>query len=553
MINIAIYSRKSIFTGKGESIENQIDLCKNYCSAYVNEGRDLKYIIYEDEGFSGKNTNRPQFQRMINDIKKKKIDTLICYRLDRISRNVADFSSTLELLQKYEVNFISIKERFDTSTPLGRAMIYIASVFAQLERETIAERVRDNMIQLAKSGRWLGGNIPYGFNVDKMTYISSDFKEKTLSILIPNEEELKTVNFVYSYYMKTHSIREVTRLLNVNSVIGKNGGNFDLTQVRRILRNPLYVISDEASHEYLLGRGMNVFGQPNGNGYITYNKSKQTTIATDPSEWIVTVAKHRGIIPSNEWLRVQAQLDDNKAKMPRAGTGKNHSLFSGLLKCKKCGSNMVIKFSGKDKDNIPYEYYVCSGKQNKFTDKCNTGNVRVDKLDKKILESIKTYNKTILIKTLKNSLDNMCSNFVNEYVSSIKCQIKENEVSMDNLVKQLSKSTSSTVSDRLMNEINLLDKKINDLNKQLEKVNSEKNHTKNHSKNISCLIDALNTFDNTVHYIEDTAQKRFLIKSIVKSALWDSDSNSVEIILNSSRINQFDNLSKSMDCNLYSS
>ena len=162
MIKIAIYSRKSVFTGKGESIENQIELCKNYCNTYVNSGSNLEYIIYEDEGFSGKNTNRPEFQHMIDDIKKNKIDTLICYRLDRISRNVADFSSTLELLQKYNVNFISIKERFDTSTPLGRAMIYIASVFAQLERETIAERVRDNMIQLAKSGRWLGGNIPYG-------------------------------------------------------------------------------------------------------------------------------------------------------------------------------------------------------------------------------------------------------------------------------------------------------------------------------------------------------------------------------------------------------
>ncbi|MGL4664708.1 MAG: recombinase family protein, partial [Clostridium butyricum] len=195
MIKIAIYSRKSVFTGKGESIENQIELCKNYCNTYVNSGSNLEYIIYEDEGFSGKNTNRPEFQHMIDDIKKNKIDTLICYRLDRISRNVADFSSTLELLQKYNVNFISIKERFDTSTPLGRAMIYIASVFAQLERETIAERVRDNMIQLAKSGRWLGGNIPYGFNIARKTYIS-DFKEKEFSILSPNKKELETVNFV---------------------------------------------------------------------------------------------------------------------------------------------------------------------------------------------------------------------------------------------------------------------------------------------------------------------------------------------------------------------
>ena len=314
MLNIAIYSRKSVFTGKGESIDNQIELCKNYCNAYVNNGNELNYIVYEDEGFSGKNTNRPQFKHMIDDIKQKKIDTLICYRLDRISRNVADFSSTLELLQKYNVNFISIKERFDTSTPLGRAMIYIASVFAQLERETIAERVRDNMIQLAKSGRWLGGNIPYGFNAEKKNYLSSDLKEKTLSILSPNEDELKVVKFVYAYYIKTHSIREVARALESNGILGKNGGHIDLTQIRRMLRNPLYVISDEDSQKYLKEMGLNIYGEPNGNGYMTYNKNNQTSLNTDKESWIVSIANHKGVIPSSEWIKIQIQLDKKSRK-----------------------------------------------------------------------------------------------------------------------------------------------------------------------------------------------------------------------------------------------
>ena len=149
-MNIAIYSRKSRFSASGDSIENQVQLCKEYAARY--DYKDANFIIYEDEGFSGKNTNRPKFTELINDIKNKKIDVLMCYRLDRISRNVSDFSSTLELLEANAVSFISIKEQFDTSTPMGRAMIYIASVFAQLERETIAERVRDNMIELAKNG-----------------------------------------------------------------------------------------------------------------------------------------------------------------------------------------------------------------------------------------------------------------------------------------------------------------------------------------------------------------------------------------------------------------
>ena len=145
-MKIAIYSRKSKFTGKGDSIKNQIQLCKEYIYKNFNS-TDEDIIIYEDEGFSGGTTDRPQFKLMMKDAKAKKFDVLVCYRLDRISRNIADFSNLIEDLQENDIAFVSIREQFDTSTPMGRAMMYIASVFAQLERETIAERIRDNMLQ----------------------------------------------------------------------------------------------------------------------------------------------------------------------------------------------------------------------------------------------------------------------------------------------------------------------------------------------------------------------------------------------------------------------
>jgi len=168
MQKVAIYSRKSKFTGKGDSIENQIEMCKEYVSSHLS--KNVEYIIYEDEGFSGSTLYRPKFLKLMEDIKLKKINILACYRLDRISRNVADFSQTLEILIRNNVDFISISERFDTSSPMGKAMIYIASVFAQLERETIAERVKDNMLEIAKNGKWTGGRIPLGFISKKIKY-----------------------------------------------------------------------------------------------------------------------------------------------------------------------------------------------------------------------------------------------------------------------------------------------------------------------------------------------------------------------------------------------
>ena len=179
-MKIAIYSRKSRFTGKGESIGNQIQMCKDYICSNYNDYENIEFAIYEDEGFSGSNTNRPQFKKLMKDIENKDFNILICYRLDRISRNVADFSSTLETLQRYNVDFISLRDQFDTSSPMGRAMIYIASVFAQLERDTIAERVRDNMLELSKTGRWLGGTAPYGYSSTPITYYDENMTERSM-------------------------------------------------------------------------------------------------------------------------------------------------------------------------------------------------------------------------------------------------------------------------------------------------------------------------------------------------------------------------------------
>ena len=152
-----IYSRKSKFTGKGESIENQIELCRQYIAMHFGEDAAENVLVYEDEGFSGGNLNRPDFKKMMTAAKERKIRAIVVYRLDRISRNISDFSSLIEELGRLGIDFVSIRESFDTSSPMGRAMMYIASVFSQLERETIAERIRDNMHELAKTGRWLGG------------------------------------------------------------------------------------------------------------------------------------------------------------------------------------------------------------------------------------------------------------------------------------------------------------------------------------------------------------------------------------------------------------
>ena len=153
----AIYARQSVDKADSLSIQGQIDLCRQ------KSGEDSR--VYQDKGYSGKNTNRPAFQRMMADVEKGLIRKIVVYRLDRFSRSIADFGRLWEILKKHSVEFVSINETFDTSTPMGRAMLNIIMVFAQLERETTAERVRDNYYQRAKLGSWPSG--PGSFPMEK--------------------------------------------------------------------------------------------------------------------------------------------------------------------------------------------------------------------------------------------------------------------------------------------------------------------------------------------------------------------------------------------------
>ena len=532
MKKAAIYSRKSIFTGKGESIENQIEMCKDYYLRHY--GSDVDFIIYEDEGFSGGNTKRPKFQEMLSDIKLKKFDTLICYRLDRISRNVADFSSTLELLQDNNIDFISIKEQFDTSTPMGRAMVYISSVFAQLERETIAERVRDNMLQLAKTGRWLGGQEPFGFKSEKIIYIDENFNERSLMKLSPVKDELEVVKLIFDKYLETNSITQVTNYLQDNLYKGKNGGDWGTTQVKKILSSAIYVISTEETHNYLKSLGINVYGEPNGNGYLSYNKTRKMIFDRDITEWIYAVAKHKGVIDSKTWLTVQSILEKNKhKKIKRTATGTNNTaLLTGILKCSKCGSNMIIKQGHKSKteEGKRYDYYVCSKKDNSRGKKCDNKNVRADRLDSIVLRELKNYNKDYLeeslIEILNTATDN--SNNINK-INKVNLEISEKETSISNLVKQLSSAPNEIVSNYIMEEINKLSNDISEAKKLLEKLKENKETKKNDIDNLNLILDMLNTFNGTFDFIEDIQQKRLMLQTLLSSAIWNGENYEVKL------------------------
>jgi DNA invertase Pin-like site-specific DNA recombinase len=316
----AIYSRKSRFTGKGESIENQVALCRRYLQ--LHGGEEPSICVYEDEGFSGGTLERPQFKKMMADAKAGNLSAIVVYRLDRISRNIGDFAGLIQTLNEQKIAFISIREQFDTTAPMGRAMMYITSVFSQLERETIAERIRDNMHELAKTGRWLGGITPTGYASRQVQRVAVDGKTHRACQLEIVPEEKTVVEMIYHIFLLTQSLTETERRLAEGGFKTKNGRAFSRFSIRAILTNPVYVRADSDARDYFAFCGAEIFAPDDRfdgvGGLLAYNRTEQRPGKTNHLrpvlEWIISVGTHPGLITGADWVKVQEILAQNAAR-----------------------------------------------------------------------------------------------------------------------------------------------------------------------------------------------------------------------------------------------
>lgn len=386
-----IYSRKSVYTGKGESIENQIELCRDYIDAKYPGDTPHRIRIYEDEGYSAKNTHRPQFQKMLCDMTIDSPDFIVCYRLDRISRSVSDFSSFIEQLNRLHIAFLCIKEEFDTSRPMGKAMMYIASVFSQLERETIAERVRDNMLLLARSGRWLGGTPPTGYTSKKICEVLLDGKVKTACMLQEIPEELEVVHLIYQRFLKIRHTSEVASWLQSCGQLTRSGKEFSPASVRQILQNPVYCIADADAFSYFTDQNADVCFAPelcSGQGLLAYNKRnyrQKGAPRQTMDHWILAAGKHCGIISGRDWVTVQHILSDR----PHApgSTDAPRGLLCSILYCSRCGNPMVSKRRSRNTEKPVYDY-ICNRKLRQGRDLCSCQNLNGPQTDEDVLQTL---------------------------------------------------------------------------------------------------------------------------------------------------------------------
>ena len=532
-----IYSRKSKYTGKGESVENQIEMCKQKILTKFPNINENDIIVLSDEGFTGANTNRPSFQKMIELVKDNKVFSITCYRLDRISRNVGDFCNTITELQKYNVSFLSIREDFDTSTPMGKAMMLICSVFAQLERDTIAERIRDNMIELAKTGRWLGGNTPTGYKSIEIKTMSIDGKIKKLFKLEPIVQEKKVVLLLKDKYKELKSQTRLETYTINNNIKTKKDKTFTRWSLVNILSNPVYSAADKDSFEYFKNLGAQVIGNINDYngkyGLMVYNKTNQLTgkgKKDNPiTDWIVAIGRHEPFYTGQEYIEIQELLKDGANKRFRKPP-VNNALLSGILKCKFCGSYMRPKIYKKCGNQIKFSY-LCSLKEKSKGLLCNNHNLNGNMADKLLLDTIRNLKKDDGIfyketKKLTNSNLNLEEKKNNELII-LEEKVKKNNLEIKSLVNKI-KLVDYNIVPIISEEISNLKNINQELIKRINKLKTNQNNDTiiNQEKIVHDILD--NYFNNFEKL--DLAEKRNLVKLVIESAYSDGNNLTINLV-----------------------
>lgn len=526
----AIYSRKSKFTGKGESIENQIEMCKNEILQKAPFATEDDIIVFEDEGYSGKNTNRPQFKKMMQAVRNNEIKEIVCYRLDRISRNVSDCSRLIDELQDYGVGFNSISEHFDTSIPMGRAMYNICSTFAQLERETIAERIRDNMRELAKSGRWLGGVTPTGY---KSEDVLDGKKRKAFKLeIIPEEAEI--IKLIYSKFIEFNSLTKVETHLIQSGIKTKNGKTFNRFSIRAILTNPVYMIADYDAWKYYENCKKEIFSTVDEfdgkHGIMAYNKTLQRSgkanVIRDIDEWIIAVGKHSGIISGSDWVKTQKQLQLNSKKSYHKP--RNHTaLLSGVLICDNCGAFMRPKmYSSRFKDGEKKFAYLCETKEKSRQCNCAIKNPNGNLLDIVICDEIKklSENKECFFMQLESAKKMILSKNTkfNIQKEALEKTISGKNSEITALIDSIAKSGESVATTYLTNRINELHKELESANMQLNEIKKITEENELTETEFDILLTMLQDFASAFDTLS-IEQKRTAIRSFVKRVLWDGE------------------------------
>jgi site-specific DNA recombinase len=353
-IRCAIYTRKSTEEGLEQDF-NTLDAQRGSGESYVQSQRQLGWIVlpeqYDDGGFTGANLERPALKKLLADVEIGKVECIVVYKVDRLTRSIRDLMHLLAILDKNKVTLVSVTESFNTTTPAGRMTLNLLLTFAQYERELIAERTRDKMQAARRQGRWIGGNLVLGYDLAPQG-----------GALVVNPVEAERVREIFGLYLELGSLIPVVEELERRDCRMKawttregrkrGGSRFNKTTLHNLLTNVIYT------------------------GRVKFDGTLYD-------------GEHERIVGDAIWNRVQEQLNRNGRRGGRNVRNSYGGLLKGLVRCQSCGTGMTHTYV-KKRQKV-YRYYVCVSARQRGWNKCETRSVSAPELEGAVTNNLRNF------------------------------------------------------------------------------------------------------------------------------------------------------------------
>lgn len=501
VIRCAIYTRKSTEEGLDQdfnSLDAQRESAEAFIASQKNEGWICLPERYDDGGFTGGNLDRPAMKRLLADVIAGKIDCIVVYKVDRLSRSLLDFARIMETLEKQGISFVSVTQQFNTTHSMGRLTLNILLSFAQFEREIISERTRDKMTAARKKGKWIGGIPVLGYDINP--------KAKRLVV---NEEEAFKVRAIFDLYLEHQSLLATARVLNsrgwttkswlTRKGIERGGRPFDKNNLFRLLTNPVYIGKIDFKGE-------------------TYE------------------GEHQGVLDAVIWQNAQDLLSRNGRSGGRLVRNKYGALLKGLLYCAPCQSAMVHACTTKNK-TTSYRYYVCSRAQKAGWDTCPTKSLPAAEVERFVIDRIRCIGRDsdLITETLNAASGQIHQGFVkleDEYRST-QLELKRLAAEVTKLVGgiDVDPNAMDNTSTRLVD----LEDQLRNARLRSDVLREEITQKKNQIVDEKELTSALSRFDPIWESLSLQERTR-LIHLLVERINYDGATGSLSILFRSSGI-----------------
>lgn len=517
---------------RGSDRSHQHALCSEYAGLYLGALPD-KPLLFEDEDALG--AQLPGLTRLEEAIQQGRISHLFCQEIGVLCRSTGELVEWANTSSRHGVSLIFAGDTLDLSSPLGKTFLYAAETLSQLERKVTAANIRDNMRELARTGRWLGGVTPTGY-----TSRSSGGRGHKTYRLMAHPEQATIVRHIFALFLETDSLAKVTKALEQEKVRTKNGRDFSRFTVRQILENPVYLMADQDAYSYFERLGAEICSPweafDGSHGMMVYNKTAQ--LAGQPSQqreisdWIVAVGEHEGLIDSASWIAAQQQLSRNKSKSARRPKS-DHGLLAELLFCGDCGAHMrpkLTQHSGPDGE--PSFFYICERKENSRSNECDMPNLPGQAADlsmSAVLAALDPEEPDILPPQPQRPATPEALASHQADMEAHKAQISQNEEGISSLVFSLIKAIDKTAYEEIMKQIDQLHQENARLHQRVTEMESliSPNPLEEHYR------DSLR--DMIIHWERQApgmsiARRRATLRVLLESVTWDSEELMVKFI-----------------------